>query len=135
MTSPLERLADLAAEPPDAKEIGNLIKAGAERLRDSANPANSLASRFDLAYNASHALCLAALRRRGFRPKKRYVVYQVLPLTLGLGPDIWRILARGHDLRNKTEYEGSDEVDEKFLKEMIGACEAVLAVLGKAGSK
>ena len=135
MTSQLERLADLAAEPPDSKEIRNFIKAGAERLRDSANPANSLASRFDLAYNASHALCLAALRIKGFRPKKRYIVYQVLPLTLGLGPDIWRILARGHDLRNKTEYEGSDEIDEKFLNEMISACEVVSAALGKVFAK
>jgi hypothetical protein len=38
------------------------------RLTDSAKNSNSLESRFDLAYNAAHALCLAALRWHGYRP-------------------------------------------------------------------
>ena len=54
------------------------------RLSDSANTSNSLESRFDLAYNAAHALCLAALRWHGFRPANRYIVFQVVPHTLGL---------------------------------------------------
>jgi hypothetical protein len=41
-------------------------------------------SRFDLAYNAAHALCLAALRWHGYRPTNRYIVFQGLPHTLGL---------------------------------------------------
>jgi hypothetical protein len=54
MTSPLERLAGagkpLAAEPPDAKEFEGLKRSGLARLKDAANPANALESRFDLAY-------------------------------------------------------------------------------------
>ena len=87
--SPLERLAGpgnvLAKEPPDAKEFAGLVRSGLARLKDAENEANSLDSRFDLAYSAAHALCLAALRHHGFRPSKRYIVFQVLPDTLGLG--------------------------------------------------
>ena len=90
MTSALERLAgpgkSLSAEPPDAKEFEGLKRAGIARLKDARNPQNSLEGRFDLAYNAAHALCLAALRYHGFRPANRYIVFQVLPHTLGLGP-------------------------------------------------
>jgi len=32
------------------------------------------------------------LRYRGFRPVKRYIVFQVPPDTLGLGPEVWRVL-------------------------------------------
>ena len=99
MTSPLERLAgpgkSLAAEHPDAKEFAGLKKSGLARLKDANNKTNSLEGRFDLVYNAAHALCLAALRYRGFRAGNRYIVFQVLPHTLELGPMVWRVLAKG----------------------------------------
>lgn len=90
MTSPLDRLvgSSLATEPSDANEFEGLKGSGLARLKDAGNPANSLPSRFDLAYNAAHALCLAALRYHGFRPENRYIVFQVLPHTLDLGPEI-----------------------------------------------
>ena len=72
--STLDRLAVLAKEPPDAKEFAGLVRSGLARLKDAENEANSLDSRFDLAYSAAHALCLAALRHHGFRPSKRYIV-------------------------------------------------------------
>ena len=91
--SPLDRLAGpgnvLAKEPLDANEC-RLVRSGLARLKDAENEANSLDSRFDLPYSAAHALCLAALRHRGFRPSKRYVVFQAPPDTLGLGPEVWR---------------------------------------------
>src|SRR6202163_2717961 len=63
--SPLERLAGpgnvLAKEAPDAKESAGLVRSGLARLKDAENDENSLDSRFDLAYSAAHALCLAAL--------------------------------------------------------------------------
>jgi len=65
--SPLERLAGpgnvLAKEPSEAKEFAGLVRSGLARLKDAQREANSLDSRFDLAYSAAHALCLAALRR------------------------------------------------------------------------
>ena len=124
--SPLERLAGpgnvLAKEPPDAKEFAGLVRSGLARLKDAENDTNSLDGRFDLAYSAAHALCLAALRHHGFRPSKRYIVFQVLPDTLGLGPEIWRVLSKAHDTRNRTEYEGAIDVDERLLLDLIHAC-------------
>ncbi len=127
MTSALERLGDLAAEPADAREFTGLKRAGLVRLKDAVNAGNSLEGRFDLAYNAAHALCLAALRYRGYRPKNRYVVFQVLPHTLGLGPEVWRVLAKGHDIRNRGEYEGELDVDGRIVADLITACKVVAA--------
>ena len=66
-TSPLENLAgpgkSLHKEPPDLNEINGLIGSGVARLKDAGITTLALESRFDLAYNAAHALCLAALRR------------------------------------------------------------------------
>src|SRR5215213_3379467 len=123
--SPLERHADLAKETPDAEEFAGLVSSGLARLKDANNETNSLVSRFDLAYNAAHALSLAALRHRGFRSSKRYIVFQVLPDTLGLGPDVWRVLSKCHDMRNRTEYEGALDVDERLTLDLIGACRKV----------
>lgn len=127
MTSQLDALVgvSLAAEPPDAKEFTGLRDSALSRLKDADNAANSLPSRFDLAYNAGHALSLAALRYRGFRPEKRYIVFQVLQHTLGLGPEVWRVLAKAHDLRNTGEYEGSFDIDERIVTSLITACKVV----------
>jgi hypothetical protein len=115
----------LGKEAPDAKEFDGLVRSGLARLKDAENEANSLESRFDLAYGAAHALCLAALRHHGFRPSKRYIVFQLLPDTLGLGPEVWRVLSKCHDMRNRTEYEGAIDVDEKLLADLIKACRTV----------
>ena len=120
--SPLERHAALAKEPPDAKEFEGLVRTDLARLQDAQRAENSLDSRFDLAYGAAHALCLAALRHHGFRSSKRYVVFQVLPDTLGLGPEVWRVLSKAHNMRNRTEYEGAIDVDEGLVSDLIGAC-------------
>ena len=135
MPSPLENLSGpgkaLREEPPDAKEFAGLKRSGLARLADAEKPANSVESRFDLAYNAAHALCLPALRHAGYRATNRYVVFQLLPHTLGLGPDVWRVLARGHEIRNRGEYEGDLEIDERLLADLIRACKTVAAALGK----
>lgn len=133
MASALENLAGpgkaLAAEPPDAAEIAGLIRSGRARLDDARNASLSLESRFDLAYNAAHALCLAALRRKGFRPRHRYIVFQALPHTLGLGPEVWRVLAKAHDARNLAEYEGHVDVSERLVLDVIAAAEVVATQL------
>jgi hypothetical protein len=40
-------------------------------------------------------------------------------------PEVWRILAKAHELRNLGEYEGDLNVDERIVADMIGACRAV----------
>ena len=129
MNSALENLCgpgkSLRSEPPDAQEFAGLKRSGHARLADAANMDNSLESRFDLAYNAAHALCLAALRWQGYRPTNRYIVFQVLPHTLNLGPEVWRVLAKCHDIRNLGEYEGDLNIDERLLVDLIKACRKV----------
>ena len=135
MTSPLENLSGpgqpLRKEAPDPKEFANLKRSGLNRLADAENTANSVESRFDLAYNAAHALCLAALRHSGYRAANRYIVFQILPHTLGLGPEVWRVLAHCHELRNRAEYEGDLYVDERLLTDLIVACKAVASALSR----
>ncbi|MGQ2978470.1 MAG: hypothetical protein ACT6Q9_02115 [Polaromonas sp.] len=119
----------LKAEVPDASEIAGLLRTGAARLADARNTTLALESRFDLAYNAAHALCLAALRRAGYRPANRYIVFQVLPRTLGLGPEVWRVLDKCHNTRNLGEYEGLLDVDERLVTDLIAATQAVADAL------
>lgn len=129
MTSQLDNLAGpgkpLRKEAPDPDEYAGLIRSGKVRLADAQNPDISIESRFDLAYNAAHALSLAALRRAGYRSANRYIVFQLLPHTLGLGPEIWRVLSKCHDVRNRGEYEGDLDLDERLVADLIAACRFV----------
>ena len=129
MTSAFENLTGpgkpLRAEPPDSKEFAGLQRMGLARLKDAQHPGLSLESRFDLAYNAAHALCLAALRWHGYRSGNRFIVFQLLPHTLGLGPEVWRVLSKCHDARNLGEYEGMLEVDTRLVADLITACQQV----------
>lgn len=133
MTSPeletLARIGKLKREPPSARELEGLLRSGEARLADAANPTLALESRFDLAYNAAHALALAALRRLGYRSENRYLVFQTLPHTLGLPAATWRVLAKCHERRNVSEYEGVLDLDERLLSDLIEAARAVLAAL------
>ncbi len=117
----------LKAEPPDANEFAGLKRSGLARLKDAATASLSLESRFDLAYNAAHALCFAALRWHGYRSSNRYIVFQLLPHTLGLGPEVWRVLSKCHDLRNHGEYEGDLNIDERIVTDLLAACRTVAA--------
>ncbi len=115
----------LYPEPPDPQEFAGLKRSGLARLHDATFEQLSLESRFDLAYNAAHALSLAALRWHGYRPVNRYIVFQVLPLTVQVGPEVWRILAKCHDVRNLGEYEGDLNIDERLVTDLITACQVV----------
>ena len=131
MTSAFENLCGpgkpLKAEAPDAKEFAGLKRSGLARLKDAGIDTLSLESRFDLGYNAAHALCLAALRWHGYRSSNRYIVFQLLPHTLGLGPEVWRVLSKCHDLRTLGEYEGDLTIDERIVTDLLAACRIVVA--------
>ena len=121
----------LHAERPDAAEFAGLKRSALARLTDAGNASLALESRFDLAYNAAHALCLAALRWHGYRSGNRYIVFQLLPHTLGLGPEVWRVLAKCHDVSNRGEYEGDVYVDERLVADLIHTCKLIAAALDK----
>jgi hypothetical protein len=103
------------------------------RLRDAENVALSLESRFDLAYNAAHALSLAALRWHGYRSENRYLVFQSLTHTLALEAAQWRVLDQAHNKRNLAEYEGDLDVDDALVQALIRVARTVadrVAALG-----
>ena len=133
MTDPLANLAGpgkpLRVEAMDAQEIEGLLRTGTARLHDATNETLAIESRFDLAYNAAHALCLAALRRKGYRASQRYIVFQVLPHTLDLGPEVWRVLDKAHGVRNLGEYEGLLDVDERLVADLVRAAQIVAGKL------
>jgi hypothetical protein len=119
----LLKTGNLKAEPPDQNEFNGLLRSAKARLTDAHNGSLSIESRFDLAYNASHALALAALRWHGFRSDNRYLVFQCLPHTLNVKPEIWRVLAQCHQRRNVAEYEGHLEISDQLVAELIGAAD------------
>ena len=101
MSSALEKLAGpgkpLSAEAPDAREFEKLRDAALARLKDAERRDISLESRFDLAYNAAHGLCLAALRWHGYRANHRYI----------------------------GEYEGDFDIDERLVEDLVAASRVV----------
>ena len=74
-------------------------------------------------------MSLAALRVAGYRSSNRYIVFQVLPHTLGLGPEVWRVLDKCHNTRNLGEYEGLLDVDARLVTDLITATQAVARAL------
>jgi hypothetical protein len=109
----LVKTGQLKVEPMNQLEFAGLLRSGEARLHDATNLSLAAESRFDLAYNAAHSLSLAALRWHGYRSGNRYLVFQALPHTLGVGSEVWRVLAKCHDCRNVAEYEGYFEIDEQ----------------------
>lgn len=118
----LARAGQLAAEPTSADEIGRLLKGAEDQLRDSRNTSLSAPSQFILAYGASHALALAALRAESYRPSAsrghRKIIFQALGATAGALPELWMALDRYHDRRNAAEYEAAPPASVAEAKDL-----------------
>jgi len=127
----LVRIRQLKAEPATKEEIAGLLRSGTVRLADAKNESLSQESRFDLAYNAAHALSLAALRRAGYRSENRYLVFQCTQHTLHLAADQWRVLDQAHRKRNLAEYEGDIDVDDQLLDALIRVANLIADKLQK----
>jgi len=122
----LVKSGQLKCEPFNQLEFDGLVISGKNRLKDANNILLAFESRFDLAYNAAHALALAALRRHGYRSQNRYIVFQSLQHTMGVGPEVWRVLSKCHDCRNLAEYEGHIEIEEQLLLDLLKATQILL---------
>ncbi len=129
----LVRTGGLRAEAATPGEVSGLIRSGNARLADAKNGALSLESRFDLAYNAAHALSLAALRRAGYRSNSRFLVFQCLRHTLDFPNEKWRVLEQAHRKRNLAEYEGGAEIDTSLVEALIRVTDEVSARVSAAG--
>lgn len=115
----LVRIGQLKAEPPSEAECQGLLQSALRRLDDAGREELSLESRFDLAYNAAHALALAALRQHGYRSESRYLVFQCLQHTIDLPGEQWRVLDQAHRKRNLAEYEDFMDADEQLVAALL----------------
>lgn len=125
----LVRVGQLKIEAFAQSEFDTYIRSGKDRLKDASSPGLSLSGKFLLGYGAAYSFSLAALRKLGYRPVNRYVVFQCLTHTLGVGADIWRVLADAHDVRNGFEYDGSDDVTEDLCEQVIRCANALEKLL------
>ena len=125
----LVRIGQLKSEPATEEEIAGLLQSGTVRLADAKNESLSQEYRFDLAYNAAHALSLAALRHAGYRSENRYLVFQCTQHTLDLASEHWRVLDQAHRKRNLAEYEGDIDVDDQLLDALIRVAELIAGKL------
>ena len=70
MTSPeldnLVRIGKPKRESASDEDVVGPLQSAEDRRNDAGRADLSYSSRFDLAYNAAHALALAALRRAGY---------------------------------------------------------------------
>ena len=129
----LAKIGELNEEPADQNEFDGLLRSGADLLNDVINSKLSESGRFDLAYNAAHALALAALRFQGYRSGKRYMVFQCLTHTVGLDKAKTRILILCHDKRNLAAYRGRFEVAPQLTEELIEITSGLLTLVEKLG--
>lgn len=129
----LVKIGQLKQEPPDQQEFDGMVSSAKARLKDSKLMGLSADSQFSLAYGAAHALSLAAMRWHGYRSDNRYLVFQCLEHTLGLEAVKWRVLDQCHKRRNIAEYEGSLEIDEQLLKELIEITEELCQLVTSMG--
>lgn len=130
----LVKTGQLKQEPADQQEFDGLVRSAVARLTDAHNNALTIESRFDLAYNAAHALALAALRWHGYRSDKRFIAFQCVPHTVGLGPEVWRVLALCHERRNLAEYEGHLEIDDQLVSDLLNAADRLLDRVNALGA-
>lgn len=56
---------------------------------------------------------------------------QTSPLEnlVGLGPEVWRALAKCHEVRNLGEYEGDLNINDRLVADLIAAAKRVAEAL------
>lgn len=135
----LQRLADsglLKAEPAAATEIAGLLASAAQSLADARRSGLSDQSRFLLAYTGSHALALAALRARDYRPAQgpghRAIVFQTLPHTAHAAPELWVPLDKAHKKRNDLEYSAAITFSTADADELVKSVAALERLVREA---
>jgi hypothetical protein len=127
----LVRIGQLKAEPTSEEEVEGMLQIARTFLADSQLKSLSLNGRFLAVYSASHAAALAALRWHGYRSERRFTVFQCLAHTLQWEVARWRALDLAHQKRNIAEYEGSLEVEESTVAELIALAKELIADVEK----
>ena len=123
----------MVLEKLDNNEFDGMVNSAKRRLQDAQVRGLSEDGQFSLAYGASHALALAAMRWHGYRSDNRYLVFQCLEQTIGLENAKWRVLDKCHKQRNLAEYEGHLEITPQLLQELIEVSKELLTLVETLG--
>ena len=99
----LQKIGQLKAESSAPSEINGLIRAAANRLRDAKNQSNSVDSRF--------------------------IVFELLPVTLAFPAGKSRFLHECHRRRNVMLYDGDLVEDESLVAELVAVVQELRTAL------
>jgi len=123
----------LQREPCDAAEITRFLDKIGTKLHDASNPAISLESRFDIAYEAMLQAGLTALRAHDLRPDARgghhILALQTLEKSIGFPGDKIRFIDSFRKQRAAGLYDGSFEPSEAEVTALRAAAEEVRKTL------
>lgn len=112
----------LKLEAPSKTELRSFLARADNALADASLAKLSNSGRFDAAYNAAHALALAALRANGYRPGDarghRAIVFQSLVHTVGAPETLASTLNRYHTRRNRSEYVAFEEATAEEARDL-----------------
>ncbi len=113
----------LKVQPTSISELAGFLANAEQALADAQIPALSSANRFKLAYDAAHALALAAMRAHDFRPGAgpghRAIVFQSLVHTIQAPATLASSLNRYHTKRNRSEYDGLVSATDLEAEDMV----------------
>lgn len=119
----LEKAGSLKREATSPNEIQGFLASANALLADSKNINLSSPGRFSLAYDATYALALIALRLHDLRPAEgkghRFIVFQCLAHTIDAPAEIWASLGKAHNKRNASVYGGLVEASSSETKDLI----------------
>ncbi|MEO5772205.1 MAG: DNA-binding protein [Burkholderiaceae bacterium] len=105
------RIGRLKAHEPTPAEVQRLLASMARNLADASVATITAETRFDAAYKAVMQCALVAMLAAGYRPSTsepghHQTMIQSLPLTLGVGNDVWVVLDALRRQRNANDYTG-----------------------------
>jgi hypothetical protein len=110
-------------------EVQGLLSSAKDYLADARRQTNSQATRFNVAYEAAHAIALAAMRALDLRPAQgpghRAVVFNALNSTTGATAAVFVPLMKANDKRNKLTYDGLTTFSAAELAELIDCATAL----------
>ena len=127
----LVKIGQLKPESSSDAEVGKLLQSARSHPADAQLEEVSLNGRFAGVYSASHAAALAALRWHGYRSENRFTAFQCLAHTVQWEAARWRMLDLAHQKRNRAEYEGSLDVEESTIAELIVLTKELIADVAK----
>jgi hypothetical protein len=126
----LVKINKLNPHVSNAVEVGRLLAAARRNVADSAVAGISDETRFDAAYKAIMQCAVVGLYANGYRPSTttpghHQTVIQCLEPTMGVAPEVWRVLDALRKKRNLNDY-GGDLIEPASLTECIAQAKALL---------